>query len=201
MPTKAGRVDDELVETVPLARPVAVFRHVMTAAPDAGAYPSEADATEAAAGPEISVTLEAPTPSAIFRHAQPPGDAADGAPASTNDPDPATRGAPARSARGAALFPFAPGIETATHGLVALSDRAFEVFNASVKINMDYAARFFRATSLPNLLDLQSQWFRKQAETLLSQAGDLGASRRNPLASECGPATADVAGNGPGAAK
>ncbi len=63
----------------------------------------------------------------------------------------------------------------AKDGVIALNARALEAIRVNAEANFDFMKASFMAKSLADLVGLQSEFARKQVETMTGQAKDLGA--------------------------
>jgi hypothetical protein len=167
---KPERMDEDSVELTPPAAPVAVFRHASPSEPEAAASASDPHATGEIAPVEVSVeiaqTAEDPPVAraarAIFRHKSPSASA-------TDDPAAKESGRPVGGSGSGWPFPLAPGLPGANGGPLAFHFRMLDALRASLMINLEYAQRALRAASFSDLMELQSECFRRQVEVLLSQ--------------------------------
>ncbi len=70
----------------------------------------------------------------------------------------------------------------AKDGAIAINAKALEVMRANADANFDFWKAMFAVKSLPDLITLQTEFARKQAETITSQTKDFGAMAQKAMA-------------------
>jgi phasin len=70
---------------------------------------------------------------------------------------------------------FEVGFAAAKDGALAINAKAFDTLRANADANFDFLKAVFAVKSLPDLVTLQTEFARKQVETISSQAKDFGA--------------------------
>ena len=81
----------------------------------------------------------------------------------------------------------------AKDGVLAINAKAFEALRANAEANFDYLKASFAAKSLSDLVALQSQFARKQVETMTAQAKDIGALAQKAMTETAEPIKEQVA--------
>jgi phasin len=81
----------------------------------------------------------------------------------------------------------------AKDGALAIHAKAFEALRANADANFDFLKAVFGAKSLPDLITLQTEFTRKQVETLTSQTKDFGALTQKAMADTVEPIKEQVA--------
>jgi phasin len=70
----------------------------------------------------------------------------------------------------------------AKDGALAIHAKAFETLRVNADANFDFLKAVFGAKSLPDLVTLQTEFARKQVETMTSQTKDFGAMAQKAMA-------------------
>jgi phasin len=70
----------------------------------------------------------------------------------------------------------------AKDGALAINAKAFEALRANADASFDFLKAAFAVKSLPDLVTLQTEFARKQAETISSQTKDFGALAQKAVA-------------------
>ena len=81
----------------------------------------------------------------------------------------------------------------AKDGVLAIHAKAFEALRANADANFDFLKAVFGAKSLPDLITLQTEFTRKQVETITSQTKDFGALTQKAMADTVEPIKEQVA--------
>jgi phasin len=77
---------------------------------------------------------------------------------------------------------FEVSFAAAKDGALAINAKAFEALRANADANFDFLKAVFAVKSLPDLVTLQTEFARKQAETIASQTKDFGALAQKAVA-------------------
>jgi phasin len=81
----------------------------------------------------------------------------------------------------------------AKDGALAINAKAVEAMRANVDANFDFWKAMFSVKSLPDMITLQTEFTRKQVETITSQTKDFGAMAQKAMADAVGPIKEQVA--------
>ena len=81
----------------------------------------------------------------------------------------------------------------AKDGAFAINAKGFEALRANADANFDFLKSVFAAKSLSDVVALQTEFARKQVETLTSQSKDLGALTQKAMADAVEPFKEQVA--------
>jgi phasin len=76
---------------------------------------------------------------------------------------------------------FEVSFAAAKDGALALHAKAFETVRANADANFDFLKAMFAVKSLPELIALQTEFARKQVETITGQAKDFGAMAQKAM--------------------
>jgi phasin len=77
---------------------------------------------------------------------------------------------------------FEVSFSAAKDGALAINAKAFEALRANADANFDFLKAVFAVKSLPDLVTLQTEFARKQVETIASQTKDFGALAQKAVA-------------------
>ncbi len=88
---------------------------------------------------------------------------------------------------------FELSFAAAKHGVIALNAKALEAVRANAEANFDFVKASFAAKSLSDLVALQSEFARKQVDTVTIQFKDLGALTQKAMAETIEPIKEQVA--------
>ena len=77
---------------------------------------------------------------------------------------------------------FEVSFAAAKDGALAIHAKAFETARANADANFDFLKAMFAVKSLPELITLQTEFARKQVETITGQAKDFGAMAQKAMA-------------------
>jgi phasin len=88
---------------------------------------------------------------------------------------------------------FEISFAVAKDSALAINAKAFEALRANADANFDFLKAVFGVKSLPDFITLQTEFARKQVETIASQATDLGALAQKALADAVEPIKEQVA--------
>jgi phasin len=88
---------------------------------------------------------------------------------------------------------FEVSFAAAKDGALAINAKALEVLRAHADANFDFMKSVFAAKSLSDVLALQSEFARKQVETMTSQTKDMGALTQKAMADAVEPIKDQVA--------
>ena len=88
---------------------------------------------------------------------------------------------------------FEVSFAAAKDGALAINAKALEVLRAHADANFDFMKSVFAAKSLSDVLALQSEFARKQVETMTSQTKDIGALTQKAMADAVEPIKEQVA--------
>jgi phasin len=78
-------------------------------------------------------------------------------------------------------------------GALAINAKALEAMRANADANFDFWKAMFSVKSLPDLITLQTEFTRKQVETITSQTKDFGAMAQKAMADAVEPIKEQVA--------
>jgi phasin len=90
--------------------------------------------------------------------------------------------AKAKSAADETANAFEVSFAAAKDGALAINAKALEAMRANADANFDFWKAMFSVKSLPDLLTLQTEFARKQVETITSQTKDFGAMAQKAMA-------------------
>jgi phasin len=88
---------------------------------------------------------------------------------------------------------FEVSLAAAKDGALAINAKAFEALRTNADANFDFLKAVFAAKSLPDLITLQTEFTRKQVETITGQTKDFGALAQKAMADAVGPIKDQVA--------
>jgi phasin len=88
---------------------------------------------------------------------------------------------------------FEVSFAAAKDGALAINAKAFETLRANADANFDFLKAVFGAKSLSDLITLQTEFARKQVETMTSQTKDFGALTQRAMADAVEPIKKQVA--------
>jgi phasin len=101
--------------------------------------------------------------------------------------------AKAKSAADETASAFEVSFAAAKDGALAMHAKAFEALRANADANFDFLKAACAAKSLSDLLTLQTEFARKQVETMTSQSKDFGALTQKAMADAVEPIKEQVA--------
>jgi len=101
--------------------------------------------------------------------------------------------AKAKSSADEAASAFEVSFTAAKDGALAINAKAFEALRANAEANFDFLKSVFSAKSLSDVVALQTEFARKQVETMTSQTKDLGALTQKAMADAVEPIKEQVA--------
>jgi phasin len=90
--------------------------------------------------------------------------------------------AKAKSAADETANAFEVSFAAAKDGALAINAKALEAMRENADANFDFWKAMFSVKSLPDLITLQTEFARKQVETMTSQTKDFGAMARKAMA-------------------
>jgi phasin len=90
--------------------------------------------------------------------------------------------AKAKSAADETANAFEVSFAAAKDGALAINAKALEAMRTNADANFDFWKAMFSVKSLPDLLTLQTEFARKQAETITSQTKDFSAMAQKAMA-------------------
>jgi phasin len=90
--------------------------------------------------------------------------------------------AKAKSAADETANAFEVSFAAAKDGALAINAKALEAMRANADANFDFWKAMFSVKSLPDLITLQTEFARKQVETITSQTKDFGAMAQKAMA-------------------
>jgi phasin len=82
---------------------------------------------------------------------------------------------------------FEVSLTAAKDGALAINAKAFDTLRTNADANFDFLKAVLAVKSLPDLVTLQSEFARKQAETIASQAKDFGALTQKAMTDAVAP--------------
>ena len=82
---------------------------------------------------------------------------------------------------------FEVSFAAAKDGALAINAKALEALRANADANFDFLKSVFAAKSLSDVIALQTEFARKQVETMTSQTKDIGALTQKAMADAVGP--------------
>ena len=88
---------------------------------------------------------------------------------------------------------FEVSFAAAKDGALAINAKALEALRANAGANFDFLKSVFAAKSLSDVLALQTEFARKQVETMTSQTKDIGALTQKAMADAVEPIKEQVA--------
>jgi len=88
---------------------------------------------------------------------------------------------------------FEVSFAAAKDGALAINAKAFEALRANADANFDFLKSVFAAKSLTDVIALQTEFARKQVETMTSQSKDIGALTQKAMADAVEPIKEQVA--------
>jgi phasin len=101
--------------------------------------------------------------------------------------------AKAKTAADETASAFEVSFAAAKDGALAINAKAFEALRANADANFDFLKAVFAARSLSDVITLQTEFARKQVETMTSQTKDLGALTQKAMADAVEPIKEQVA--------
>jgi phasin len=90
--------------------------------------------------------------------------------------------AKAKSAADETANAFEVSFAAAKDGALAINAKALDAMRANADANFDFWKAMFSVKSLPDLITLQTEFARKQVETITSQTKDFGAMAQKAMA-------------------
>ena len=88
---------------------------------------------------------------------------------------------------------FEVSLAAAKDGALAINTKAFEALRLNADANFDFLKAVFAVKSLPDLITLQTEFARKQVETITGQSKDFGALAQKAMAEAVEPIKEQVA--------
>jgi phasin len=88
---------------------------------------------------------------------------------------------------------FEVSLAAAKAGALAINTKAFEALRLNADANFDFLKAVFAVKSLPDLITLQTEFARKQVETITGQSKDFGALAQKAMADAVEPIKEQVA--------
>ena len=88
---------------------------------------------------------------------------------------------------------FEVSFAAAKDGALAINAKAFEALRVNADANFDFLKAVFAVKSLPDLVTLQTEFARKQIETITGQTKDFGALAQKAMADAVEPIKEQVA--------
>ena len=88
---------------------------------------------------------------------------------------------------------FEVSLAAAKDGAVAINAKAFDALRTNADANFDFFKAVFAVKSLPDLITLQTEFARKQVETITGQGKDFGALAQKAMADAVGPIKDQIA--------
>ena len=88
---------------------------------------------------------------------------------------------------------FEVSLAAAKDGALAINTKAFEALRLNADANFDFLKAVFAVKSLPDLITLQTEFARKQVETMSGQSKDFGALAQKAMADAVEPIKEQVA--------
>ncbi len=101
--------------------------------------------------------------------------------------------AKAKTAADETASAFEVSFAAAKDGALAIHAKAFEALRVNADANFDFLKAVLGAKSLPDLVTLQTEFARKQVETMTSQTKDFGAMTQKAMADAVEPIKEQVA--------
>jgi phasin len=101
--------------------------------------------------------------------------------------------AKAKTATDETASAFEVSFAAAKDGALAINTKAFEALRVNADANFDFLKAVFAVKSLPELIALQTEFARKQVETITGQSKDFGALAQKAMADAVEPIKEQVA--------
>jgi phasin len=101
--------------------------------------------------------------------------------------------AKAKAAADETASAFEVSFSAAKDGALAINTKAFEALRVNADANFDFLKAVFAVKSLPDLITLQTEFTRKQVETITGQSKDFGALAQKAMANAVEPIKEQVA--------
>jgi phasin len=101
--------------------------------------------------------------------------------------------AKAKTAADETASAFEVSLAAAKNGALAINTKAFEALRVNADANFDFLKAVFAVKSLPDLITLQTEFARKQVETISGQSKDFGALAQKAMADAVEPIKEQVA--------
>ena len=101
--------------------------------------------------------------------------------------------AKAKTAADETASAFEVSFAAAKDGALAINTKAFEALRVNADANFDFLKAVFAVKSLPDLMTLQTEFARKQVETMTGQSKDFGALAQKAMADAVEPIKEQVA--------
>src|ERR1700733_13511806 len=101
--------------------------------------------------------------------------------------------AKAKTAADETATAFEVSFAAAKDGALAINAKALEAMRANAGANFDFWKAMFSVKSLPDLVTLQTEFARKQVETMTSQTKDFGAMAQKAMVDAVEPIKEQVA--------
>jgi phasin len=101
--------------------------------------------------------------------------------------------AKAKSAADENSSAFEVSFAAAKNGAVAINTKAFEAMRVHADASFDFLKSIFAVKSLPDLITLQTEFARKQVETITGQSKDFGALAQKAMSDAVEPIKEQVA--------
>ena len=101
--------------------------------------------------------------------------------------------AKAKTAADETASAFEVSFAAAKDGALAINAKALEALRANADANFDFLKSVFAAKSLTDVIALQTEFARKQVETMTSQSKDIGALTQKAMADAVEPIKEQVA--------
>jgi phasin len=101
--------------------------------------------------------------------------------------------AKAKAAANETASAFEVSFAAAKDGALAINTKAFEALRVNADANFDFLKAAFAVKSLPDLITLQTEFARKQVETITGQSKDFGVLAQKAMADAVGPIREQVA--------
>ena len=99
----------------------------------------------------------------------------------------------AKTAADEAASAYEVSFAAAKDGALAINAKALEALRANADANFDFLKSVFAAKSLSDVITLQSEFARKQVETMTNQTRDIGALTQKAMADAVEPIKEQVA--------
>jgi phasin len=101
--------------------------------------------------------------------------------------------AKAKTAADETASAFEVSFAAAKDGALAINTKAFEALRVNADASFDFLKAVFAVKSLPDLITLQTEFARKQVETITGQSKDFGALAQKAMADAVEPIKEQVA--------
>jgi phasin len=101
--------------------------------------------------------------------------------------------AKAKTAADETASAFEVSLAAAKDGALAFHTKAFEAMRVNADASFDFLKAVFAVKSLPDLITLQTEFARKQVETITGQGNDFGALAQKAMAGAVEPIKEQVA--------